>query len=38
MTAKVDERKSQSPKKFKMLRELARLNQELRVKKPYSPT
>ncbi|CDW71424.1 UNKNOWN [Stylonychia lemnae] len=26
------------PSKFKMLRELARLNQELRVQKPYSPT
>lgn len=26
------------PKKFKMLRELARLNQELRVQKPYQPT
>ena len=24
-------------KKFKMLKELARLNQELRVQKPYSP-
>ena len=26
------------PKKFKMLKELARLNGELRTKKPYSPT
>lgn len=26
------------PKKFKMLKELARLNSELRVQKPYAPT
>ena len=30
--------KSHTPKKFKMLKELARLNQELRVQKPYSPS
>jgi hypothetical protein len=31
-------RASTPQKKFKMLKELARLNQELRVQKPYNPT
>jgi hypothetical protein len=29
---------NKTPKKFKMLKELARLNGELRTKKPYSPS
>lgn len=41
LTAEANEIKrsaSQQPKKFKMLKELARLNQELRVQKPYAPS
>jgi len=41
LTAESNEMKrsvSQQPKKFKMLKELARLNQELRVQKPYAPS
>ncbi len=37
-TAESNQLKSSAPKKFKMLKELARLNQELRVQKPYAPS
>ena len=38
LTADSLQPRSSPPKKFKMLKELARLNQELRVQKPYHPT
>ena len=37
-TAESNSLKGSVPKKFKMLKELARLNQELRVQKPYVPS
>jgi hypothetical protein len=38
LTSESNSMKSSVPQKFKMLKELARLNQELRVQKPYVPS